>query len=51
MDDKNASDRLLSAYKMMLDFYGMRLMNRNSGVIARQKNWQERYNHLKRYSV
>ncbi|XP_053385085.1 opioid growth factor receptor-like protein 1 [Mercenaria mercenaria] len=47
-EDEVASARVLMAYRMMLDFYGMRLVSRNTGAVARSDNWQDRYKHLNR---
>ncbi len=46
-NSKEVQSKLVEAYKMMLDFYGMRLLEQSSGEIARAKNTQlsqERYN-------
>ncbi|XP_029451500.1 opioid growth factor receptor-like protein 1 isoform X2 [Rhinatrema bivittatum] len=42
---KEAIRRLLLAYKMMLEFFGIKLMNK-TGNVTRAANWQERYQHL-----
>lgn len=47
-DDALAQGRVLEAYTMMLDFYGMRLLDDVTGQLARQKNWHQRYKHLNR---
>ncbi|KAK3581552.1 hypothetical protein CHS0354_031892 [Potamilus streckersoni] len=47
-DDKEAHARVLRAYKMMLDFYGMKLGDDESGKIERAENWEERFKHLNR---
>lgn len=41
--------RVLEAYKMMLNFYGMELVNDIDGRIQRCKNWTTRYSHLNKY--
>jgi hypothetical protein len=46
--DKQASARVLTSYKMMLDYYGMELKDPQSGNITRAKNWKERYEKLNR---
>lgn len=38
--------RLIQAYKMMLDFYGLELCSVESGHVARAVNWRERFRHL-----
>jgi len=43
-----ASARVLKSYEMMLDFYGMRLVDESTGAIERAENWQERFTHLNR---
>lgn len=47
-EDDMASARVLMSYRMMLDFYGMRLVNPIVGKVIRSENWQERYKHLNR---
>lgn len=41
-----AQGRVLDAYKMMLDFFGMRLNSVVDGTISRHKNYKERYDSL-----
>lgn len=49
-EDNAASQRVLKAYKMMLDFYGMELVSDITGTVQRcKKNWKERYKHLNKY--
>ncbi|XP_071795841.1 opioid growth factor receptor-like protein 1 [Asterias amurensis] len=45
---ENASRRLIKSYRMMLDFWGMRLEDEKTGVIVRGDNWKERFTHLNR---
>uniref|UniRef100_A0A3Q3CBM1 Opioid growth factor receptor-like 1 n=1 Tax=Haplochromis burtoni TaxID=8153 RepID=A0A3Q3CBM1_HAPBU len=40
-----AKRRFLAAYSLMLDFYGVKLLDK-SGNVARAPNWQERFQHL-----
>ncbi|XP_060588583.1 opioid growth factor receptor-like protein 1 isoform X2 [Ruditapes philippinarum] len=48
-EDDGAQKRVLRAYKMMLDFYGMKLKDNIYGLVARSdKGWQDRYEHLNR---
>ncbi|XP_075058700.1 opioid growth factor receptor-like protein 1 isoform X2 [Mixophyes fleayi] len=42
---KEAIKRFVLAYKMMLDFFGLKLMDKN-GNVSRATNWQERFLHL-----
>ncbi|XP_047414361.1 opioid growth factor receptor-like protein 1 isoform X2 [Sciurus carolinensis] len=42
---KEAIRRFLLAYKMMLEFFGIKLIDKN-GNVARAVNWQERFQHL-----
>ncbi|KAM4695037.1 opioid growth factor receptor-like protein 1 isoform 2-T2 [Discoglossus pictus] len=42
---KEAIKRFISSYKMMLDFFGIKLMDKN-GKVSRAANWQERFQHL-----
>ncbi|KAL3841889.1 hypothetical protein ACJMK2_020467 [Sinanodonta woodiana] len=45
-EDKEAHARVLKAYKMMLNFYGMKLEDDESGKIERAENWEDRFKHL-----
>ncbi|XP_039914015.1 opioid growth factor receptor-like protein 1 isoform X2 [Hirundo rustica] len=42
---KEAIRRFLLAYKMMLEFFGIKLIDK-AGNVARAANWQERFQHL-----
>uniref|UniRef100_G3UEA8 Opioid growth factor receptor like 1 n=1 Tax=Loxodonta africana TaxID=9785 RepID=G3UEA8_LOXAF len=42
---KEAIRRFLLAYKMMLEFFGIKLIDK-TGNVARAVNWQERFRHL-----
>ncbi|XP_077468626.1 opioid growth factor receptor-like protein 1 [Stigmatopora argus] len=42
---REAKRRFLAAYSLMLDFYGIKLVDK-SGTVARSSNWQERFHHL-----
>ncbi|KAK6328715.1 opioid growth factor receptor-like protein 1 [Coregonus clupeaformis] len=42
---REAKRRFLLAYTLMLDFYGIKLLDK-SGNVARASNWQERFQHL-----
>lgn len=39
--------RVRRAYELMLDFYGMRLLDTESGLVGRKDSgWEERYQNL-----
>jgi len=40
--------RVITSYELMLDFYGMQLLDRTTGAVARAENWKQRYSHLNR---
>lgn len=40
--------RLLRAYQLMLDFYGMHLVSEDTGLLERSTNYGDRYRNLKR---
>ncbi|XP_076017084.1 opioid growth factor receptor-like protein 1 [Genypterus blacodes] len=42
---REAKRRFLAAYSLMLDFYGIKLLDKY-GNVARASNWQERFQHL-----
>ncbi|XP_046329060.2 opioid growth factor receptor-like protein 1 isoform X2 [Haliotis rufescens] len=46
--DPKTCGRVLTSYKMMLDFYGMKLKDDNTGELERKRNWRQRYSHLNR---
>ncbi|KAK3581548.1 hypothetical protein CHS0354_031889 [Potamilus streckersoni] len=48
--NKTAHARVLRAYKMMLDFYGMKLGDDESGKIERANNSKDRFQHLNKSS-
>jgi hypothetical protein len=39
-------ERLIKAYALMLDFYGMQLMDSKTGEVKRSKNYKDRYHNL-----
>ncbi|XP_067287950.1 opioid growth factor receptor-like isoform X2 [Pseudorasbora parva] len=49
-DDEAAKMKLVKSYKLMLDFYGIRLVNEKTGEVKRTDNWKERFSNLNRYS-
>lgn len=44
--DKGVMKRFFSAYVMMLNFYGMRIVGTDTGRLARNEHWQERFMNL-----
>jgi len=44
--DENVRVRIIKSYELMLDFYGMKLVNRETGEIARSDNYKDRYYNL-----
>jgi len=38
--------RIVRSYELMLDFYGMKLLDQKTGALGRSANWQERYRNL-----
>uniref|UniRef100_A0A8C1ZEN2 Opioid growth factor receptor (OGFr) conserved domain-containing protein n=1 Tax=Cyprinus carpio TaxID=7962 RepID=A0A8C1ZEN2_CYPCA len=49
-EDKQAKSKLVKSYKLMLDFYGIRLVSESTGEVERSPNWKERFRNLNRYS-
>ncbi|XP_072371429.1 uncharacterized protein [Scyliorhinus torazame] len=45
-ESDDAKRRLIEAYKMMLDFYGIKLVNRETGAVKRAHHWRKRFNNL-----
>ncbi|XP_048028580.1 opioid growth factor receptor 2 [Megalobrama amblycephala] len=48
--DEAAKRKLVESYKLMLDFYGIRLVDETTGEVKRADNWKERFKDLNRYS-
>ncbi|KAI5093623.1 opioid growth factor receptor [Silurus meridionalis] len=46
--DEEVRRRLLVSYKIMLDFYGIQLVNEETGEVQRAENWSERFDNLNR---
>lgn len=44
--DEKAMERLKKSYEMMLNFYGICLLNDKTGELERAQNWKERFRHL-----
>ncbi|XP_053849163.1 opioid growth factor receptor isoform X2 [Vidua macroura] len=47
---KEVMDRFIRAYKLMLGFYGINLVNEETGELERAQNWRERFENLNRFS-
>lgn len=47
--DEEAKRKLVKSYELMLDFYGIRLVN-ETGEVKRARNWEERFSNLNRYT-
>ncbi|KAG9275398.1 opioid growth factor receptor-like protein 1 [Astyanax mexicanus] len=45
LNTREAKRRFLLAYTIMLDFFGIKLLDKN-GNVARASNWQDRFQHL-----
>ncbi|XP_068585797.1 opioid growth factor receptor [Cebidichthys violaceus] len=46
--NEEAKKRLVESYELMLGFYGMRLVNKETGEVKRADNWKERFGNLER---
>ncbi|XP_067096007.1 opioid growth factor receptor [Osmerus mordax] len=44
----DATRRLVESYELMLGFYGIRLVNQDTGEVERAENWKERFHNLER---
>ncbi|KAI4888481.1 hypothetical protein NFI96_015556, partial [Prochilodus magdalenae] len=47
-EDREAKERLVKSYELMLDFYGIKLNNKKSGEVRRAEKWKERFENLDR---
>ncbi|KAM6924685.1 opioid growth factor receptor [Xenentodon cancila] len=45
---EDAQRRLVESYELMLGFYGIRLVNKDTGEVKRAENWKERFGNLER---
>ncbi|XP_075701340.1 uncharacterized protein LOC142665510 [Rhinoderma darwinii] len=45
-EDKAVMTRFLKAYKLMLQFYGIKLLSEETGEVARAGNWEDRFKNL-----
>ncbi|XP_070696445.1 opioid growth factor receptor [Pempheris klunzingeri] len=46
--NEDAKKRLIESYELMLGFYGIRLVNKETGEVKRAENWKERFGNLER---
>lgn len=46
LESDTAKKNMLKSYKLMLDFYGIRLKNEKTGEVKRALNWAERFENL-----
>ncbi|CAJ1084847.1 opioid growth factor receptor [Xyrichtys novacula] len=46
--NEDAKKRLVESYELMLGFYGIRLVNKETGEVKRADNWKERFGNLER---
>lgn len=46
--DDAARNRLRKSYELMLDFYGIALVNPETGEVERAENWKQRFHNLNR---
>uniref|UniRef100_A0A4W5P4W2 Opioid growth factor receptor n=1 Tax=Hucho hucho TaxID=62062 RepID=A0A4W5P4W2_9TELE len=47
-ESEEAKKRLVESYELMLRFYGIQLVNKNTGEVKRADNWKERFANLER---
>ncbi|XP_056588680.1 opioid growth factor receptor [Triplophysa dalaica] len=47
-ENEEAKSRLVDSYELMLGFYGIHLLNRETGEVKRAENWRERFANLER---
>jgi hypothetical protein len=45
-EDETIKRRIITSYKLMLDFYGMQLENEATGLISRSNNYAVQYRNL-----
>lgn len=51
LEDGTAKQRLVTSYKLMLDFYGIELSNDITGEVKLENNWRERFDNLERLEI
>jgi len=44
-------ERMIKSYRLMLDFYGMDLIEEATGSLAHSSNWEERYKNMNRWGL
>ncbi|XP_064779449.1 opioid growth factor receptor-like [Oncorhynchus masou masou] len=47
-ESEEAKKRLVESYELMLGFYGIQLVNKDTGEVKRAENWRERFANLER---
>ncbi|KAM7150371.1 opioid growth factor receptor isoform 2-T2 [Macrochelys suwanniensis] len=47
---KEVMQRFIRAYKLMLDFYGINLIDQETGEVQKAENWRPRFRNLDRFS-
>ncbi|KAF7695841.1 opioid growth factor receptor [Silurus meridionalis] len=47
-ENEEAKRRLVDSYELMLGFYGIQLIDRETGEVRRAENWRERFANLER---
>uniref|UniRef100_A0A452I3M3 Opioid growth factor receptor (OGFr) conserved domain-containing protein n=2 Tax=Gopherus agassizii TaxID=38772 RepID=A0A452I3M3_9SAUR len=47
---KEVMQRFIRAYKLMLGFYGINLIDQETGEVRRAENWRQRFRNLDRFS-
>ncbi|CAB1336211.1 unnamed protein product [Coregonus sp. 'balchen'] len=47
-ESEEAKKRLVESYELMLGFYGIQLVNKDTGEVKRADNWKERFANLER---
>ncbi|XP_021420152.2 opioid growth factor receptor-like [Oncorhynchus mykiss] len=47
-ESEGAKKRLVESYELMLRFYGIQLVNKDTGEVKRADNWKERFANLER---
>ncbi|XP_044842419.1 opioid growth factor receptor isoform X3 [Mauremys mutica] len=49
-NSKEVMQRFIRAYKLMLGFYGINLIDQETGEVQRAENWRQRFRNLDRFS-
>ncbi|XP_027859979.1 opioid growth factor receptor-like [Xiphophorus couchianus] len=50
LGNTTARENLLKSYKLMLDFYGIKLENEETGKVARAEHWTDRFQNLNNHT-